>query len=291
MAKILVTGIGGPAGKSVTTLLLEAKHQVIGTDSRVIYWDGITFYQVPEANHSNFCNYLYQIAQTEKVDLIISTVSEELPILASPRLASHRAYFAKYPVVIASPTTVFIANDKYFTFKHLSKRGIATPRSLLTSQAVSPDEIGFKIGWPCLSKPRISRGGRKVKIYCESKWPEVKSLDEQYLLQEFIPGIEYCPNLYRAQNGETTVVVLEKTALKEVVIGNALKVKRVQAPDVANLAVAAAKALDLTGPADIDIRRRSDGTPAILEINARFGAHIMEAPEVFSSLLGDFQLK
>lgn len=285
MAKILVTGIGGPAGKNITTLLQEAKHQVIGTDIRVLNRAGVAFYQVPVADSPAFCNSLLQIAETEAVDLIISTVSEELPILASKR-----ACFSKYPVAIASPTTVFIANDKYFTFQHLSKLGIETPRSLLTSQAVSPKVIGFKIGWPCLGKPRISRGGREVKIYYESNWPEVKSLNERYLLQEFIPGTEYCPNLYRAQNGEITVTVLEKTALKEGVTGNALQVKRVPAPDVAKLAVAAVKALDLTGPVDLDIRRRNDGTPAVLEINARFGAHITEAPEIFAALLRDYRL-
>jgi carbamoyl-phosphate synthase large subunit len=36
---------------------------------------------------------------------------------------------------------------------------------------------------------------------------------------------------------------------------------------------------------DIDIRRRRDGTPVVLEINARFGANIRHAPEVLDAAL------
>jgi carbamoyl-phosphate synthase large subunit len=36
---------------------------------------------------------------------------------------------------------------------------------------------------------------------------------------------------------------------------------------------------------DIDIRRRSDGIPVVLEINARFGANIRYAPEVLEAVL------
>jgi carbamoyl-phosphate synthase large subunit len=79
--------------------------------------------------------------------------------------------------------------------------------------------------------------------------------------------------------------VFEKTALKEGRVGNAIAVKPVDAPDVARLAASAAQVLGLTGPLDMDIRRGRDGSPRLLEINARIGAHALAAPAVFDVLV------
>jgi carbamoyl-phosphate synthase large subunit len=53
------------------------------------------------------------------------------------------------------------------------------------------------------------------------------------------------------------------------------------------VALAACQAIGLRGPADVDVRRRADGTPVVLEINARFGANLTHAPEVLDALLAD----
>ena len=55
--------------------------------------------------------------------------------------------------------------------------------------------------------------------------------------------------------------------------------------EIAALACAAAEALGLTGPVDMDIRRLADGTPVVLEINARFGANSAAAPALLSAVL------
>ena len=78
-------------------------------------------------------------------------------------------------------------------------------------------------------------------------------LDDGHVLQEFIQSSEYAPNIY-CNNGKSFAVVLKKTKLKQGVVGNALAVERVNEPDIAELAITAAKAIGLTGPADIDIR-------------------------------------
>ncbi|MDY5138838.1 hypothetical protein R6H00_06525, partial [Actinotignum timonense] len=41
----------------------------------------------------------------------------------------------------------------------------------------------------------------------------------------------------------------------------------------------------LSGAADVDIRRDTHGRPALIEINARFGAHSAHAPELLDALL------
>jgi carbamoylphosphate synthase large subunit len=283
MSKILVTGVGGPAGRSVTSLLLERQVSVVGTDMNLVEMDGIRFYQVPPADAPNLLPSVYAIAKQERVDLVIPTVSEELPVFARGWLWQH-----ELPALISSVIAVETANDKYLTSQALSAQNVAVPRYCLPSQVRSPADLAHSIGWPCISKPRVGRGGREVFLHDEEDWQVIAALGDHYILQEFAEGTDYAPNVYAGPDGQTVVVVLEKTELKEGRVGNAKSVRRAKDEDVAELARAAARAVGLSGPLDIDIRRRSDGKPVVLEINARFGANIRHAPEVFEAALAKY---
>ena len=285
MNSFLVTGVGGPAGQSVATLLLERKHRVTGTDMRVLAPPGVEFHAVPPANAPDFLSAIHSIALRAQVDLIIPTVSEELPVFASDWDWQDR-----FPVLVSPAEAIKIADDKYLTASSLSANGVSVPRYALPSQMHSPEEVAQKIGWPCISKPRVGRGGRDVTWHPEQDWPTISALDDGYILQEFAVGTDFAPNVYLGRDGKAVVIVLEKTELKEGIVGNAKQVKRVDAPDVAELAAAAAQTVGLLGPLDIDIRRRRDGVPVVLEINARFGANIRHAPEVLDAALSALQV-
>lgn len=282
MARILVTGVGGPAGGNVARLLLKRGHHVIGADMRKIEFSGIKFRLISPAGSATFLDELYNLSLEEGAELLIPTVSEELPLVAAGQ-----ARWEHIPVVIASGEAVSIANDKYLTCQNLSAQGVAVPRFALPSQVKCLADITEKIGWPCLSKPCVGRGGRGVTVYYEKDWESIRVLDDSHILQEFASGTDYCPNLYLNRSGNAVVFVLEKTKLKEGIIGNAVEVRRVDAPDVAALAVSAGKALGFNGPLDVDVRRRADGAPVVLEINARFGANVTHAPEVLDAMLID----
>lgn len=283
MASFLVTGVGGPAGRGVTALLLERQQRVVGTDMQLLAPPGMVFYQVPPANEPGLLLEIYTIASREQIDLVIPTVSEELPVFASGWRWGN-----EHPVLVSSAQSVDIANDKYLTSHALYEKGVSIPRFVLPSQVHSPEEVAQKVGWPCISKPRIGRGGREVSVHSELDWPVLAQMSDRYILQEFACGTDYAPNLYIGPDGQVVVVVLEKTELKGGLVGNAKKVQRVEAPDIAELAAAAARAAGLTGPLDIDIRRRGDGVPVVLEINARFGANIRHACEVMDAALRVF---
>jgi carbamoylphosphate synthase large subunit len=280
MPNILVTGIGGPAGRNVSSLLLERNLSVIGTDIRTIDHAGIKFFLVPPANSPDFLSSIRKIAEETQADWIIPTVSEELPVFAGDWEWGDR-----FPTLISSGKAVILADDKYLTAETLFKKGIPVPRFVLPSQVHSPTDIAHQIGWPCISKPRIGRGGREVALHNEKDWPLLLKLDDRYILQEFATGTDYAPNVFVGKVGVPLAIVLEKTELKQGIVGNAVEVKRVDAPDIAEIASEAALALGLFGPLDIDIRRRNDGVPLVLEINARFGANIRHAPEILDAFL------
>lgn len=278
MTTILVTGVGGPAGQSLARQLIERGYRVVGTDMRRIKIPEVIMHRVPAAGDPAFIETLRALTAESHADLVIPTVSEELPILARER-------DWPAPMALAPREGVLLANDKWLTWRRLSECALAVPRAMLPSHVQSVDHVAQTIGWPCLAKPRIGRGGRNVMLYQETDFDVLRALDDRFILQEFIPGAEYAPNVYIRRNGPDIVVPLRKTALKEGVIGNAVSVVYEDAPDVAALACAAAHALGLAGALDIDIRRRNDGTPVVLEVNARFGANSAYAPEILSALL------
>ena len=283
MTRILITGIGGPAGRNVARYMLARGYDIVGTDMRSVDMPGITFHLVPAATDPAFLDQLQRLVVQEKIDLLIPTVTEELPIVAECWNT-----LSDVPAMIGPCQAVSIANDKYLTAQYLADSSVTVPRYRLPSQIKSAEDIATAIGWPCLSKPRIGRGGRGIAVWQASDYPRLAALDDQSILQEFMPGTDYAPNVCIGRDGQETVIVLEKTKLREGNVGNAAEVQRVAATDVARLAGAAAQALGFTGPLDIDIRRRRDNVPAVLEINARFGANIAHAPEVLDAALANF---
>jgi carbamoylphosphate synthase large subunit len=282
MATILVTGVGGPAGKSVAGMLLERGHTVVGTDMRQISLPGVLCYTVPAAGDPGFISELRWIAEAHEVALLIPTVSEELPVLAAGR-----TLLTGIALAVAELGPVSLANDKYLTCLRLAMESVPVPRYALPSEGHSPQELAGLVGWPCLSKPRVGRGGRNVALYYPNEPAALLALDDRVILQEFAPGAEYAPNVYLGRGRHSVAVVLEKLALRGGQVGNALAVRRVDDPDIGALAVAAGRALGLSGPIDVDIRRRADGTPVVLEVNARFGANSAAAPEVLDALLAE----
>lgn len=271
--KVLVTGVGGPAGRSLVTQLLSRGLQVHGIDLSPVPGCPASFETVPPARHPDYPELLIRIADHFAADLIIPTVSEELPVVAG--LADRRPLIGSLPAVA-------VAGDKWLTCRVLSQAGIPVPRSVPAAQ-LTRDLLEW-IGRPVVTKPRVGRGGRGVQVH--DRWPSLDSLASDDLVSEFAPGAEYCPNLFiAAQSDADVAVVLRKTGLREGRHGNATGVEVVDEPGIAELALTAARALGLSGPVDIDIRLRTDGTPLVLELNARFGANSAHAPQVLDAVL------
>ena len=201
---------------------------------------------------------------------------ESVPAAARPRRACGRCGLPaihSYPnprIEIGPADGVFIANDKWVTYRRLADAGVAVPRSVLPSHL--NERVGQSLGDMVVVKPRVSRGGRDVSL---RRGPASRSSDDSMIVQEFVPGTEYAPNLYLSSESEV-VVVLEKTELTHGDFGIAKQVHRLDVcQDLTSLPW-------LFGPLGRwdspvrwtwKIRRRADGVPVVLGINARFGAY------------------
>jgi carbamoylphosphate synthase large subunit len=270
---VLVTGIGGPAGRSVARQLVDRGFTVAGVDVAPPVCD-VPVEPVPLAGDPAFVRVLTDIAARRGVALVIPTVSEELPVLARDRLGD-------IPLAVAGCDAVATADDKWRTYLRLRDAGVPVPCTCRADE-VSTRVLGATGPW--LSKPRRGRGGRGVVVHRRGGSTLPTSAD--LVVQEYVPGVEYAVNVYLA--ARPVAQVLEKVERAAGEIGNATSVRAVAAGDVVALAVRAVRALGLTGPADVDVRRRADGTPVVLEVNARFGAHSAHAPAVLDALLAEY---
>ncbi|MFF1828334.1 ATP-grasp domain-containing protein [Paenarthrobacter sp. NPDC058040] len=291
MARFLVTGVGGPAGSSLARQLMDRGHWVLGVDMQAVGSGSADV--VAKVSRSDAPGYLWELrglTAQHAIDVLVPTVSDELVLVSGAKddLAPG------VRVVVADAAPVRIANDKFHTMACLDNAGVGVPAYGLPGSFESAEHAMDVLGGPLVVKPRVSRGGRGVQIlerlagggqHAADAWA---TLDETVIVQRFASGPEYAPVVHLDGKGERLVVVLEKTELKEGRIGNAVSVRRSEPPadrDVAELAVAAVEALGLQGPVDIDIRRMADGTPVVLEVNARFGANSTFAPELVDSVL------
>src|SRR5689334_3931261 len=153
MRSVLITGAGGPAGRASGAWFREAGWRVVTTDVVPV---GDAFI-VPRGDDPAFDGALLDLIVREAPDLVVPTVSEELPRVA--RLAGAiRALGAG--IFISRPQAVDIANDKFATASALLRGSLQAPRTLVTTQVKSAAEAGAALGYPFLVKPRIGRGGR-----------------------------------------------------------------------------------------------------------------------------------
>lgn len=275
--RVIVTGVGGPAGRGAAAFFRGKGVAVVGADMRPVEAVVDRLHLLPPAGDPGFATALLELVAAERARLLVPTVTEELPLVARLRPEVSRRGCA---LLISEPEAAEVANDKLGTAQACARAGLAVPRTLPAS--ATREEV-LALGLPLLSKPRFGRGGRGVRVHRD---PDdlVPAGPGEVVWQEFAPGDEFDLNLFVGPEGTVeAAVTLRKTALKEGEVGNATAVERADRPDVMALGAGVAGALRLLGPLDMDIRLRGDGRPVLLEVNARLGANALSAPEVLES--------
>src|SRR5512145_1022210 len=269
---VLVTGVGGPTGRAAASWLSWRNVRVVGTDVRLVSSPAWEAYRVPAVSDPSFVHVLLALVDEVQPTLLVPTTSEELTVVARLRDALRALGCA---LAMGPPPGVDVAADKLFTAEVLSWAGIPVPRSLPGPS--TPSDLVAALGLPLLAKPRVGRGGRGVAVFHDEAQLDSTPTGD-VVWQEFIPGEEYDVNLFVERSGVATAsVVLRKVGLRDGETGNALGVERVDRPAVLDVALRAVRALALAGPIDVDVRLRRDGTPVILEVNARLGANSLSA--------------
>ncbi|MCG2611262.1 ATP-grasp domain-containing protein [Flavobacterium sp. SM15] len=186
---VLITGIGGNVGQGILRNIqsLQWPIRVVGCDIAA-YTSGNYLcdatYQVPYSYQENYISVVNDIIKKEKIDLVIPSTDYEVYYLAlnSEKLAA--------PAVTCDALMAKTFLDKYATYKCFSENGISFSKSWL------PEEFDFSVK-QYIAKPREGRGSRGILINPEN----VKSLGDDYLIQELHQGIEITTAIYVNRQG------------------------------------------------------------------------------------------
>jgi carbamoyl-phosphate synthase large subunit len=221
-------------------------------------------FRVPRCTDAGYLGEVLRICTEERVDLIVPTNDNELPVYAAAR-----AMIAGCGIDLAVShiETVEIACDKTLTHRFLRSHGIPTVR-----QADEAKVLASLVDWtfPLIVKPR--RGSASIGVIKADSEIMLRSVlgdGRGLIVQEFARGFECTVNLYVDANGKCICCVPHRRI--EVRGGEVSKAITMRDPRVISVARNVAETLPgAYGP--LNVQCFVDGESVVVtEINARFG--------------------
>ena len=263
MTRVLVTGAGGPAGVAVIRSLLRRRDADVFAADMDGWASGLYLVPdgrrriVPPGRSEGFVDAVDAVCRADGIDVLISTVDVELPPLAARR--------ADLVSTLAAPSaeTLECALDKWRLAQRCAGQ-LPVPRTRLLDEEATVAEWDF----PVIVKPRRGAGSRGVRIVTSRADLEALGRDTDLIVQEYLPGDEYSVDVLADAVGRV-VAAVPRTRTR-VDSGVSIAGRTVHDDALESTASAAARAIGLSGVANVQLRRAADGTPSLLEINPRF---------------------
>ncbi len=280
---VLVTGVGGPVGQAVAEEFLRRGAAVHGTEQRPVMLPGVTSWELPSVDDSAYLPAMARLVTRLDISLLVPTVLAELPVLAAGRAAIG----PDVEVLIAGAGPVAMARDRLLTAFQLQSRGVAVPPFATPSAFADTAAALRAMGGPLVVRRRTVGSGRSAFRVSRAEDLDWSQLSDDHLVQRYVPGEEFLPMVYRpaAKGVQQRVSVLHRHPAKAGSDGSGEILGVSGAEDVERVSLAAVRALGLSGPADLVIRREDGQAPSLVDISARFGQHLPAAPEILDSAL------
>ena len=282
---VLLVG-AGPAGRALADQLVARGKDVHLAHHEAPDVAAAQRHTVPVVTHPGFLPALARLIRLQRVDLVIPVDRAELSVIASGRMAlgDH------IDVVAPRPGALATSYDRYLTAWALRSHGIEVPNFAVPSDFSDAAAARAAIGARVVVRSRVA-GGWTATALRESA-EEWSRFDDDLFLQERIGGSAYKVMVYRPADGKGRVstVLKESTGASDQVVAHRLR----GGPAVTALervGQAAVRALGVTGPAEVSLRRRADGTPVVLDLSVGFGRHTRLVPELLASVLHEHRVR
>ncbi len=270
MVVVLITGMGSTNSVSVTKALrhqTELPVHIIGTDTNVrqaiagsSFCD--TYYTVPDATNSDYIPALFQICQTENVQVLFPVIDIEVEVIAA-----HASLFTAIGVYVwtASAETVRTCNNKYLAYRFLKEHAIPLPQTWLPQEIANHNT---DLSYPLIVKPIDGRGSIGVsRIDHPLELQLALSKIEKPLIQQYLEGEEYTVDVLADQDVRVRAAVPRLRL--EVKAGIAYKAVTVKNDAVIGCASRIVEKLQIRGPSNLQCRVVG-GVPYFYDINPRF---------------------
>jgi carbamoyl-phosphate synthase large subunit len=246
---------------------LRIKGNVITTDMN--HWSpglyfGAGHYIVPLTTDPRYIPIIQSICFRERIHLLIPTIDDELPLFGR-----HKENFEAMGirVAVSSERTGFICNDKHATAQFLQKEGVPFARTWL------PSELSFgDLQYPLFLKPRCGRGSvGAFTIRNERELHFFLDYVPDPIVQEFLDGKEFTIDLLADFGGRViSVVPRERLVVRSGVTDRG---RTMNHSGLVDLAVRTSEALDIRGPANIQVKLQNEKA-TLFEVNPRFSGGI-----------------
>lgn len=270
---VLVTSIGGDLGKAVCKSLHNSPYDIniLGIDCKNYIPYPLfshSFKIVPKANSIIYTDYINKLILKNSIDLVYICSEEELLYICDH--FNDLRPEVRCRLAIPSIDIINICRDKYKTMEFLKQNDFPYPYSVLYNQSTFTDTILKNLKYPFIVKKVSDCGSKHLKIINTiQELNDIPDLNNTYMLQEYIPGIEYTNAVYKdAFSNEIYVITLERT-LKD---GMSNEVKVIFNKGIEDLCIEVAKKLNINASINIQLRKEPGKAPIIFEINPRYSS-------------------
>lgn len=296
--KVLRTASGSPSAPGGYLSLKnngEREVIIIGTDMKDDpsirqYVD--VFYKVPAVGDPKYVDALLEICRKEKVDVVLPSISAELPLLEA-RKNEFEAIGAK--VSVTDRKGLLIANDKIKLYEFMKEHHLNVPKFEKANSIEELLKACEKIGFPdkavCI-KMKDGSGSRGIRIINPkqsrydifvgekpnsfyttlddmiSMFKEAGKMPE-LMVMEFLPGMEYSVDVLANHGKIEYMIGRESNVILASIPQEATLAPNEEAYKIAEDVIGA---LGLDGNLDLDFKFDEDGHPQLMEINPRSAA-------------------
>ena len=246
---------------------LGLKGNVITTDLNCLspgLYFGDRHYIAPLTTDPGYIPLIKSICAGENVGLLIPTIDDELPIFGRHR---HEFEETGVRVAVSGESVCRVCNDKHASYHFFEERGIPFARTWL------PEKLDRKnLEYPLFLKPRGGRGS--VGAFMINNKRELDFFLEYVpnaVIQEFLKGTEYTIDVLADFDGRVISVVPRERMVVRAGVSD--RGRTFRHSGLIELAVGAAEAMELRGPANIQVKLEG-GDAVIFEVNPRFSGGI-----------------
>jgi carbamoyl-phosphate synthase large subunit len=263
--RVLITGMGGPAGISVLRGIADDPFDVYSADidplaAGLYLVPAARRVMLPRGDSPRFVSAVKDVCRKHAIDVLVPTVdSELLPV------AEARADFDADGVALVNPSaeTLRTCLDKWAL--HQRCAGVVrVPASVVADAEFDPNAIDL----PVIVKPRSGSGSRGIRLITERADLERVPRDGTQLVQEHLPGPEHSLDVLARRDGRVLAVVPRERLKVDSGIAVTARVTRDQALESFGRTVA--QRIGLTGVGNVQVKQTAGGEPALLEVNPRF---------------------
>lgn len=215
MYNILVTGVGAIIGYGIIkSLKMQSNYRIriIGQD---IYNDAYgqflcdKFYVAERADSPNFIKYINEVVESEKIDLIIPGIEQDMY-----RLHENREK-VKAKVVLNNDLLIDLSKDKLKTYEFFKGKGLNVIPTMFMEDY---DSYVKNLGSPFLLKPRMSYASKGIyKIYNKDEFDFYNKYPTNNIFQRIVgsDSEEYTIGVFGNGDGTYSDYIILKRKLAQ----------------------------------------------------------------------------